>query len=134
MSRKRPPAELANSGTAGQIESFRALPRAVAGLEQIKALRDSLTVTLNYGPRELPGLAYIAPVERAEDLQTATNRFAPEITVAQYHLPGGPGATFIDVERDRIGGRWLHMVSAGLTLHLNTADEVEQLLASAKAD
>lgn len=126
------PADLAVTGTTEQLEAFRALPRAVAGLDQIKRLRDSLTLTLPYGPRDQLGLAYVEQVARAEDLETAVTRSADEVEYAQYTTEAH-GTAPIKVVTERIGGRWLHMLAAGLTLHLNTADEVESLRAMAKA-
>lgn len=128
ITRETDPTALVNSGTAEQIEAFRALPAAVAALEQIKGLRDSLTITLNYGPRSLLGLAYVAPTT---DLQTAVNRYAPELEPAQYNLPTH-GATIVTVEANRVGGRWLHLVDGGFTLRLNTATEVEDMIAAAR--
>lgn len=120
------PAELAVNGSPEQIEAFRALPRAVAGLDQIKRLRDSLTMTLPYGPRDALGLAYVGPVTRPADLDTAISRSEDEVEYAQYDMHGA-GTMPIKVATERIGGRWLHMVAAGLSLRLNTAAEVAAL-------
>lgn len=123
------PAELLQNADAETLEAYRALPRAVAALDQIAALRTQMAELLGYGPTSPIVAAFVTGVNR-DDLQTAVNRYAGDTEVAQYNAPV-VGSALVNVHKQRTGGAWLALANAGVTLHLNTADETTQVLTAA---
>jgi hypothetical protein len=120
-------ADLAATGTKAQLDAFRGLGQAVAGLEQIARLRNAITETLNYGPVQWPALAFVTGIETAAALESLESRYADVVETAQYHQ-AFTGAAFVQVRKDRLGGRWLHMVHGQYALRLNTAAEATAVL------
>lgn len=124
--------DLLSTGAEDQIAAYRDLAGAQAGLDQIAGLRNRMAQLLTYGPWEEPVAAYVTDVATSLDLDSASNIYDGETEWRQYHQ-ANMGASHIKVHSARLGGRWLALVAAGFTLHLNTADEASSVLAEAVA-
>ncbi len=120
---------LLEAGTTKAIAAWRSLPAAVAGLDQIVSLRLEMAATLNYGPPATP-VSVVLREGTKLDIAGAQAAFDGTTETVQYdHEPYG--STLVELAVPRVGGAWLALVSAGYQLHLNTADEVRELLATA---
>lgn len=124
--------DLLTTGTEDQIAAYRDLAGAEAGLEQIAGLRIRMAQLLTYGPWDSPVAAFVTDVATSLDLDSAANIYDGDTEWRQYHQ-GAMGAAHIRVHSTRLGGRWLALVGAGYTLHLNTADEATAVLTEAVA-
>lgn len=124
--------DLLTTGTEDQITAYRDLTAAEAGLEQIAGLRNRMAQLLTYGPWDSPVTAYVTNVSTSLDLDSASNIYDGETEWRQYHQ-ANMGASHIKVHSTRLGGRWLALVGAGYTLHLNTADEATAVMTGAVA-
>lgn len=122
---------LLDTAPAEVIDAYRALAPAVAQLDAIAGLRNGLTSIAGVGPLEHPMAAYVTDVRSLDQLDGAQNLWTGEVETVQRDMPL-TGSHLARVRRNRLGGAWLALVSAGYKLRLNTGAEAHAVVAATR--
>jgi hypothetical protein len=121
--------ETVTIGNAKMMQSFRALPDAVAVLDRLAGLRDQLTQLADVGPWEYPAAAWLAKGASLVDIEAATEHD----DVLVQRIVDDPFRRTVREVQHRTGGRWLALIAAGYAVRLNDGDEAHAVVAAAKA-
>jgi len=122
-------AQLLDTAAPDAIDAYRNLAPAVAELDRIAALRNSMTTVAGLGPVEHPMAALLTDVDDLTALEDAQAVWRGEVETVQVDMT--MGSTLVNVRRPRLGGPWLALVTAGYQVRLNTADEADAVLTAA---
>lgn len=114
------------TGSTAQVTTYRDLAPAVATLNRLAALRIKLCNAANIGPagHAIACLVTDADLNGAAVIYTGQN---VTVLVESGHASAAPFAQ--KVPTPRLGGAWLALLEAGLTPHLNTADQADTVYA-----
>ena len=128
-------ASILNEGTTEAIAAYRALPAALAKLDQLAATRLRMSDVLNYRPNwphiptdDMPDVAAFVTFAAPLNLDGADSRWLGVVEHVQIEDETYKWSSIKATRKRELGGRWLSLVDGGYMLRLNTAAEVQAIL------